>query len=207
MKGLFSFTVVMVIGIFLLIPSIVFAHCDTLDGPVVKDTKLALEKSDITPVLKWIKPADENEISALFNETIALRAKNPEAKGFADRYFFETVVRVHRAGEGAPYTGLKPAGTDLDPAIEGADKALDSGSVDNLVKLVTGDIAAGIREHFSRAMETRTHANESVALGREYVEAYVQFVHYVERLHLDATGEVSHDEGLKNKVDESIHQH
>lgn len=31
------------------------AHCDTLEGPVIKDAKSALEKKDVTPVLKWVK--------------------------------------------------------------------------------------------------------------------------------------------------------
>jgi hypothetical protein len=36
-----------------LVPRIAGAHCDTLDGPVVMTAKAALEKGDVTPVLKW----------------------------------------------------------------------------------------------------------------------------------------------------------
>jgi len=38
------------------------AHCDPLDGPVVKDAKVALEKGDATPVLKWVKVEHEEEV-------------------------------------------------------------------------------------------------------------------------------------------------
>jgi len=43
----------------LLSPQFSLAHCDTLDGPVIKDARTALEKDDITPVLKWVQKKDE----------------------------------------------------------------------------------------------------------------------------------------------------
>jgi hypothetical protein len=175
-------------AILTLLPRIAGAHCDTLDGPVVAAARVALEKGDPTSVLRWVKQEHETEIRSAFARTLAVRGKGPEAKELADMYFFETLVRVHRAGEGAPYTGLKTAGTDLGPAVEGADKSLDSGSVDELVKLVTGDVEAGIRERFTRAAAARKHADESVEAGREYVEAYVEYVHYAERVHAAAAG-------------------
>ena len=173
---------------------LVFAHCDTLDGPVVKTAKTALEKGDITPILKWIKKDDEKEIKNLFQQTLIVRSKGKEAKELADMYFFETLVRIHRVGEGAPYTGLKPAGA-VEPAVLEADKALESGTVDNLVKLVMEEAAKGIRERFNRAKEAKKHAEHNVDAGREFVEAYVQFTHYVERLHLDATSATAHHHG------------
>ncbi len=185
-------------GILLLHPKAVFAHCDTLDGPVVLAAKAALEKDDVTPVLKWVKPEHEGEIRAAFKKTLAVRSKGPEAKELADMYFFEALVRVHRAGEGAPYTGLKPAGSDLGPAVAGADKALETGDIDSLVKLLTEDAAAGIHKRFHHAFEAKKHAEDSVEAGREFVEAYVEFVHYVERLHNDAiTSAVHHGESME----------
>ncbi len=103
-----------------------YAHCDTLNGPVVKDARRALEKGDIKPVLKWLIEDDEKEIRIAFQKTLSVRTKGAEAKELADMYFFETLVRVHRAGEGAPYTGLKPSEA-VDPAVALADKALESG--------------------------------------------------------------------------------
>ena len=93
-----------------ILPGIVSAHCDTLEGPVVSTAKAALENGDVTPVLKWVKEDDEKEIRELFAKTLSARKQGKEARELADRYFFETLVRVHRAGEKAPFTGLKPAG-------------------------------------------------------------------------------------------------
>lgn len=170
----------------LLLPRLALAHCDTMDGPVVRDARVALEGSDLTPVLKWVKPAAEAEVREAFAKTLAVRKLGGEAKSLADQWFFETLVRVHRAGEGAPYTGLKPAGTPLEPAVAAADRAIETKSAEALVRVVNDAVAAGIRERFARVIETAKHANESVAAGREFVEAYVIFVHYVERLHMDA---------------------
>lgn len=160
----------------------VFAHCDTLEGPVVKTARIALEKGDITPLLKWVPASDEKGITDAFNKTIAVRAKSSEAKELADMYFFETLVRIHRAGEGAPYTGLKP-GEAIDAAVALADKALETGEVDKLIDVLTKAMANGIRERFQHALQTKKHADESVAAGREFVEKYITFTHYVEGLH------------------------
>jgi len=166
------------------------AHCDTLNGPVVAAAKEALAKKDITPVLKWIKPENEAEVREVFRKALAVRGKGPEAQDLADTYFFETLVRIHRAGEGAPYTGLKA--DEIEAPVAAADKALDTGSVDNLVKMVTEKVAAGIRDRFKDTSEKKKHANESVAAGREFVEAYVLFTHYVERIYVDAEGAHGH---------------
>jgi uncharacterized protein YbjT (DUF2867 family) len=96
---------------------------------------------------------------------------------------FETLVRVHRAGEGEPYTGLKPAGRDLGPAIPASDKALESGKAEPLVKLLTGATQAGVREKFKEVMAKRKYQPDDVEAGREYVEAYVSFLEYVERIY------------------------
>ena len=168
-----------------------FAHCDTLDGPVVQTARIALEKGDVTPLLKWVHADDEKKIRVAFQKTLAVRAKGAEAKELADMYFFETLVRIHRAGEGAPYTGLKP-GDAVDPAVALADKALESGSVDKLVNVLTKAMANGIRERFQHASETRDHADDSVVAGREFVESYVVFTHYVEGLHGLIKGGAAH---------------
>jgi hypothetical protein len=106
-------------------------------------------------------------------------------------YFFETLVRIHRAGEGAPYTGLKP-GEAVDPAVALADKTLESGSVGKLVDVLTKAMANGINDRFQHASETQEHADDSVAAGREFVDAYVIFTHYVEGLHAIIKGSGGH---------------
>ncbi|MGB9080464.1 MAG: DUF6448 family protein [Desulfuromonadaceae bacterium] len=178
------------VAMFLASPHAASAHCDTLDGPVIQDARKAIDAKDITPVLKWVKPKDEKAVRSAFKKTLDATSKNSET---ARNTFFTTLVKIHRAGEGAPFTGLKPAGA-VEPAVAEADKALASGSPDALVKLVTDDVAAGIRKRYEHAAATYRHKDESVAQGREFVEAYVEYTHYVERLHQDATGTGAHGE-------------
>ena len=129
-----------------------------------------------------------------FQHTLSVRALGPEAQELADRFFFETFVRIHREGEGAPYTGLKPARVEIEPTMAASDKALEAGSVDALATMGTTEAEHGIRERFARAAEAKKHASESIERGREYVAAYVEFMHYAERLHNDATTGVTHAE-------------
>lgn len=177
-----------------LAPSPARAHCDTLDGPVVADARAALQGGEVTPVLKWVEPGREAEIRQAFVEALKVRDLGPEAEALADRFFFETVVRVHRAGEGAPYTGLKPAETVIDPAIRASDAALETGAVEPLVERITREVEGGLRLRFARALEARAHADESVEQGREYVAAYVDLMHYAEGL-LAAAGRAPHGVG------------
>lgn len=179
------------ISILLFTPSYVLAHCDGMDGPVVKAAKKALETGNINLVLIWVQKQDEETIQRAFEKTLAVRKLNSEAKELADMYFFETLVRIHRAGEGAPYTGLKPAGRDLGPAIPAADQAIDSGSEKVLMKILKENVQEGVLEHFKEALERKKFNENDVERGREFVKAYVEFVHYVERIY-EATKKSAH---------------
>lgn len=162
-------------------PRAALAHCDTLSGPVITDARAALAAGSVTPVLKWIKPEHEQEVRAAFHKTLAVRSLSPEAESIADQYFFETLVRLHRAGEGEPFTGLKSEKPE--PLLVQADKALASGSSEGLIKEVTAHVSAEMRQRVAAAVEARRHADESVSAGREYVARYVELMHYIERLH------------------------
>lgn len=171
------------------------AHCDTLDGPVVVQAKRALETGDVKLVLPWVAATKENEIREAFALVTAVRGKGPKEKELADRFFFETLVRVHRDGEGAPYTGLKAAGLDLGPAIPAADKALETGDPGPLLALINERVHAGIHKYYTEARERKEHAGHSVEAGRSYVQAYVPYLHFVERLYSDATTPIAHGTG------------
>ncbi len=168
------------------------AHCDTLDGPVVSAAREALAKGDVTPVLKWVQPEAEAEIRDAFRRALAVRGEGEQARDLADRFFFETLVRLHRQGEGFPYTGLAPAGTPISPAIHAADAALESGNADALIQQLTAEVAAGVKERFARARETRRHAGD-VESGRHFVEAYVAFTHYAEAIEAAGAGHAEHE--------------
>ncbi len=171
------------------------AHCDTLDGPVVKLARQALDKGDVTIVLPWVAAAKEGEIRKAFDLAVAVRGKGDKEKELADMYFFETLVRVHRAGEGAPYTGLKAAGLDLGPAIPAADKALASGNPRPLLELLNAKVHEGVHKYYMEAQERKAKAGESVEASRAYVQAYVPYLHFVERLYADATTPIAHGTG------------
>lgn len=194
-----------VVGLCVILPGVAQAHCDTMNGPVVTEAKAALEKGDVAPVLKWVKKDNEGEIRAAFKKTLNVRSKGPEARELADMYFFETLVRIHRAGEGASYTGLKTV--PVEPIIAAADKALEAGTADDLTKMVTGHVAAGIRERFGKAVEAKKRANDSVEAGREYVEAYVQYTHYVEGLHQAVAGSTDPHGEAHDAPTEADHAH
>lgn len=168
---------------FLGYPAISLAHCDGMDGPVIKAAQKALETGNVNPVLLWVQKKDESEIKEAFQKTLAVRKLGAEGRGLADRYFFETLVRIHRAGEGAPYTGLKPAGRDLGPAIPAADRAIEDGSVKPLLRLLTMTLQVGVREQFKKVMANKRFDRDNIEAGRAYVKAYVEYIHYVERLY------------------------
>lgn len=160
-----------------------WAHCDGLDGPVVQAARRALESGNANYVLIWVKHPAEAEIKQVFQQALAVRKLGPAAKELADRHFFETVVRIHRQGEGAGFTGLKPAGLDLGPAVPAADKAIESGSVAAVTKLLTESVQHALNARFAEVMAKKKFAPDDVAKGQEYVEAYVSFIHFVERIH------------------------
>lgn len=158
-----------------------FGHCDSLDGPVVKAGREALEKGDPAAALIWVKSEGEREVRTALDKARAVRALGPSARELADTYFLETLVRIHRAGEGEPYTGLKPAG-EIPAGIALADRAIVNGEVDTLVKQITEEVAAGIHARFAAVMSRKAHAGHTVEAGRAYVAAYVAFIHHVEKL-------------------------
>lgn len=176
-----SLAALLAVGFFL--PGELSAHCDGMDGPVVKAAQRALETGNVNTILIWVQKKDEGDVRRAFEKTLAARKLSPEAKDLADMYFFETVVRLHRAGEGASYTGMKPAGRDLGPAIPAADRALESGSAEHLLKLLTELVQKGTQDHFKDAIAKKDFSRDDIEAGRAYVKAYVEYVHYVERLY------------------------
>jgi hypothetical protein len=121
-----------------------WAHCDGIDGPVVKAAQNALETKNLNHVLLWVRPEDEPEMRRAFEHTLQVRRLSAEAQRLADRFFFETVARIHREAEGAAYTGLKPAGLDLSPAIPAADRSIESGSLEEVERILLHAVRGGL---------------------------------------------------------------
>ena len=155
----------------------------------VQSSQPHVERSAANPnlVLVWVQERDEEEIKRVFDHTLAVRKLSEVARELADRYLFETVVRIHRAGEGAPFTGLKSAGRDLGAAIPVADKALRDGNIDGVLKLLTASLDRGVHEHFESAWKAKNFDENDVMAGRRFVKAYVEYIHCVEALYRQAT--------------------
>jgi hypothetical protein len=160
-----------------------WAHCDTMDGPVVQAARRALDQGDVRYALVWVQPTGEAEIRAAFTQARTVRALGGEARSLADRYFFETLVRIHRAGEGAPYEGLKDSDIQPEPGIAAAEAALAANSTKTLTDGLGSALHHGIDEAFERVQTAKTYQPTDVDAGRRYVQAYVTYIHYVERLH------------------------
>lgn len=146
-------------------------HCDSLDGPVVTAARQALDASDVDLILPFVHAEGAAEVRDAFDRVVKARALGREAQEVADRWFFETAVRVHRAGEGAPFTGLKPAGLDVGPVIPAAERALESGSPDELVELLCSSVRDQVTHRLDHAVALKTRAGQGLHEAREYVEA------------------------------------
>lgn len=169
-------------AVVLMAPVFVHAHCDTLEGPVVTAARIALDKNDINLILIWVQKPDEKLIKDAFKKTIEVRKLGSQAKEMADMYFFETLVRIHRAGEGAPYTGLKEHGEE-GTALEAADKAVETGNAEELEKAILDGVKHGLHARFKKVMDAKKYGSTDIKAGREFVRAYVEFIHYAEGIH------------------------
>jgi hypothetical protein len=169
------------------LPAKVSSHCDTMNGPVIAAAKKALQTGNVNFVLIWVQKKDEADIKAAFQKTLAVRKLNPDAQTLVDMYFFETLVRIHRAGEGVAYTGIKPAETEVEPGIAAADKSIESGSTEELLKHLDLSIHQHINAQYKELLEKKHFQSDDIEAGREYVKAYVEFIHYVERLNQAVT--------------------
>ena len=167
-RNAFMSSLVAAVILICLSASPVSAHCDGLDGPVVTAAQTALKTGNLNHVLIWVRPEDATQIKAAFDEALVVRKLSPQAENLADRSFFETLVRVHRAAEGAPFTGLKPAGRDLGPAIPAADNAIKTGKDDDLKRLLIKEVQEGVATRFQHLQEKKNFAVDNVTAGRDY---------------------------------------
>jgi hypothetical protein len=159
------------------------AHCDSMDGPVVTAARAALATGNVDLVLPWVGPGDEPVIRAAFARTLRVRTTSAEARELADLWFFETLVRVHRIGEGASYTGLRPAGWQPPALVAAADRTLADGDIEALASHVSAHLARELHERFDRVKSLEGYAAADVEAGRRHVAAYVAYTHFLEALH------------------------
>ena len=172
--------IVAAVGIMVMSPLTASAHCDTMDGPTVADGFKAMETNNVNYVLKWVQPKYEKEITEKFNLSMKVKDLSPNAKVLAEQYFFSELVRVHRAGENAPFDGLKPYGTPIDEKVKAADKSIEVGNLSPLEGLLEKEKMPELKERFERVMSLKNFDVNNVEAGREYIEAYVMFFKFAE---------------------------
>lgn len=168
--------------------TLAMAHCDGIDGPVVTDAKRAFAQNKVNLVLLWIRKSDEGAIREAFMRAQEVRKLGGEAQALAEQFFFETLVRLHRASEGATYTGLKSAGRDLGPAIPAGDKAMETGDLKPVWDLLREEAHEGLHRKFEAVQKARLDRDKSTEAGRTFVAAYGEYIHYVVNLHALASG-------------------
>ena len=171
-------------------------HCDSLDGPVVSAARQALDAGDVDLVLPFVHPGGEAEVRAMFEQVLPVRSLGPEARETADRLFFETVVRVHRSGEGAPYKGLKPAGLSVGPVIPLAERAIEENSPDQLTDFLSNALREELRHRLEIVQDLARHRDRSLEAARGYVEAMLSFEVYSHHLY-QAIRSATHHEGAQ----------
>jgi hypothetical protein len=67
--------------------------------------------------------------------------------------------------------------------IQLSDAAIAAGSVDDLAGKLNNHIEQVVREKYQRVASLKKVKDDSVEMGREYVEAYVDYTHTLEAIH------------------------
>lgn len=150
-------------------------HCDAVDGPVVKACMKALDAQDVEIALAFVDEASEAEVRTIFEEVSEIRTLRATVREIADRLFAETVVRLHRASEGAPFTGLKPAGLDHGPVIPVAERAIETGSAEELIHELTHEVEVEVKARLDGVLALQARAHEGLRATREYTSAMLAF--------------------------------
>jgi hypothetical protein len=178
-----------------------WAHCDTVDGPVAIAVRKALETGNVYLVLPYAPISAENELKAAFEQARQVRTLSPEARTLADRSFLETAIRLHRAGEGAPYTGLKPAGQDFGPVIPAAEQTVETGDLARLRSVLMEEIEHALVERLAHVRQVQHASREpadpaGVSAARARISAELGFVTFAESLR-----EAAHGRGVAHHAD------
>jgi len=163
-----------------------------MDGPVVKAAKLALEKGTVNLILPWVPKKGEDELKEAFERTLRVRKMGKEAKELADYWFFETAVRVHREGEGEPYTGLKPAGLDEGPVVPRSEEAIEKGDASEVIEFLSHTVKEEVQKRLDHALSLKDYDENDVDAAREYVEAMLELILYSHKLYIYMTSAGGH---------------
>jgi hypothetical protein len=158
-------------------------HCDTMDGPVVTAAELALEMENVNYVLPFVKKKYEKELKDAFDRTIIVRELSGDAAEVADYWFFETAVRLHKLGEGKPFTGIKHSGLDWGFVVPKAEEAIQTGDITELEDFLMDFVQESIEKRFQDAISLKEYDLNDVEAARNYVNAMLEFIMFSHHLY------------------------
>lgn len=158
------------------------AHCDRENGPVAIAAKESLKTGNINKILIWVGEEQEQELRKKFQQSLKVYESGGSSAELAEKYFMETAVRLHRAAEGMPFEGLKPASPNP-PDIEAAEKALETGNFEPVKELLCRAMAEESSKWFERARASAENKSESISAGREWVDNYVKYIVFIHKLY------------------------
>jgi len=190
-----SLVLIIIASLQLGLPTSSSAHCDKLDGPVAQAAIEALDTGKFQKIQIWVGADEEQELKAAYEQAATVRQESNQAKELADQYFVETAVRLHRESEGMPYTGVKPADIPNPEDIVAGDKAIESGDVDAILKVLQEELRAETEKWFQNAVQAKQNKEQSVEAGREWVDAYVKYLVYVHGLYQKINAGPAHGVG------------
>jgi hypothetical protein len=147
-----------------------------MDGPVVSACKMALDTGNVNYALPFVPKKAEEELSLAFEKTVKARKLGVDAAEVADLWFFETAVRLHREGEGASFTGLKPAGLDWGPVVPLAEKDIENEDPTDTIEFLKRMVEEKMLEKFEAVISKKDYQSDDVDAAREYIEAMLNFV-------------------------------
>ncbi len=160
----------------------VYAHCDRENGPVAVSAKDALRTGDFDKIVIWVGEDQEEELREKFQQSVEVFQHGGKSAQLAEKYFMESAVRLHRAAEGMPFEGLKPAGPNP-PDIESAEKALETGDFEPVKVLLCQKLEEEALKWFRETRSKAENKSESVAAGRAWVDHYVKYITYIHSLY------------------------
>lgn len=182
-----------------------FAHCDTMDWPVILSAKKSLETKNPNYFLIWVQKKDEPIILEEFNKTLSLRQTNPENLESIDKNFFESLVKIHREWEWAEYTWLKPAGSITNPVVILWDKSFETKNSSELEEYFSKNITNQIKNRFQEVIEKQNYALDDIEAWREYIAEYITFLHWAEWVDEMMNKKITHH--IENWVSEAHDTH
>jgi hypothetical protein len=159
--------------------------------------KIALDAGNVNLILPWAPKKAEAELKRAFEKTLQARKLGKAAAEVADYWFFETAVRLHREGEGALYTGLKPAGLDWGPVVRKAEKAIETENPKEIIAFLLHTVEEDLQEKFRHAVAKKEYDENNVDAAREFVHASLGFVLYSHGLYAFVKGGEQHGEEAK----------